>query len=116
MAQDSASTGRRKYPRKSFRKSISFLCLGKGDVVEGVEIGEGGISFRSMQELVLGQKVIVNFFIPEGDFFSVITTLRNVQSDRTEKIYGLSFDEISIPLKRQVRAYVARTVSSMPLY
>jgi len=120
MSTESISTGRRKYPRKSFRKTISFLCLGKGGAVEGIEIGEGGISFRSNRNLELSEKVIVNFFIPEGDFFSVVTTLKNVQPMSGglpgEKIYGLSFDEVSIPLKRQVRAYVARTVSSFPMY
>ena len=116
MATESNSNARRKYPRKGFRKSISFLFSGKGEVVEGVEIGEGGISFRSKLKIPVAQKVIVNFFIPEGDFFSVITTLRNAQSVNGEHIYGLSFDEVSIPLKRQVRAYVARTMSSASIY
>ena len=114
--EPNSSSARRKYPRKSFRKAISCLVEGHGEVVEGVEIGEGGISFRSKSEMALAQKVIVNFFIPEGDFFSVITTLRNIQSAEGEHIYGLSFDEVSIPLKRQVRAYVARTMSSVSVY
>lgn len=116
MATESNSNARRKYPRKSFRKTISCLFQGKGEVVEGVEIGEGGISFRSKVKIAVSQKVIVNFFIPEGDFFSVVTTLRNVQSADGEQVYGLSFDEVSIPLKRQVRAYVARTMSSASIY
>lgn len=116
MAAEINSNSRRKYPRKSFRKSISFLFAGKGEVVEGVEIGEGGISFRSKLTIAVSQKVIVNFFIPEGDFFSVITTLRNAQTANGQHIYGLSFDEVSIPLKRQVRAYVARTTSSASAY
>lgn len=99
---------------------ISFLCLGKGGAVEGIEIGEGGISFRSNRKLDLSEKVLVNFFIPEGDFFSVVTTLKNIQPVKDgsagESIYGLSFDEVSIPLKRQVRAYVARTVSAFSMY
>ena len=33
---------RRKYPRKAFRKAMSFLCRGVSQVVDGVEIGEGG--------------------------------------------------------------------------
>lgn len=67
--EPNSSSARRKYPRKSFRKAISCLVEGHGEVVEGVEIGEGGISFRSKSEMALAQKVIVNFFIPEGDFF-----------------------------------------------
>ena len=106
---------RRKFPRKSFRKVITYLCLGQGEVVDGVEIGEGGISFKCRRELILEQKLIVSFFLPEGDFFSLRTTLRNVQTQGDEKIYGVSFDEVSIALKRQIRAYVARTSSSVSM-
>lgn len=117
MADESTFTpNRRKFPRKTFRKSIGIFCDGHGYVVEGVEIGEGGVSFRSQKSLPIGEKLIVSFFLPEGDFFSLKTTLRNVQELNAEKVYGVSFDELSIPLKRQVRAYVARTLSSLPMY
>lgn len=118
MANEASNnvSSRRKFPRKSFRKSISFFYQGKGQVVEGVEIGEGGISFRSNFELPLQEKVIINFFIPEGDFFSIPTTLRSIQNQTPDKIYGFSFDEVSIALKRQIRAYVARTQVPVPIY
>lgn len=113
MATDSNATPiRRKFPRKSFRKSISYLAGGQGELVEGVEIGEGGISFRSKTKIELSQKVILNFFIPEGDFFSVVITLKNAHESNGEFVYGTSFDEVSTSLKRQVRAYVARTLTS----
>ncbi len=98
----------RKFPRKLFRKNMTFLCRGYSGVVEGVEIGEGGISFKSDIILDENQKIIVNFFISDGDFFSVRTTLKNKQTAINHFIYGVSFDDISIALKRQIRAYVAR--------
>lgn len=87
-----------------------------GELVEGVEIGEGGISFRSKKEITLEVKLIISFFLPEGDFFSLRTTLKNIQPAGNTYVYGLSFDEVSIPLKRQIRAYVARTVTSVSMY
>ena len=74
---------RRKFPRKSFKKAISYIHNGEGEVVEGVEIGEGGISFRTNVEIALEQKLVVNFFLPEGDFFSLVTTLKISKKIRT---------------------------------
>ncbi len=109
--EPSYTSNRRKFPRKAFRKTISFISKGEAEVVEAVEIGEGGISFKSKQPMVAEQKLIVNFFLPEGDFFSVRTTLKNVQNASTMSfVYGVAFDDVSLALKRQIRAYVARTL------
>lgn len=108
MKNDTGLPSRRKFPRKYFRKKLTFLCRGKATVVEGVEIGEGGVSFKSDYVLEENQQIIVNFFISEGDFFSVRTTLKNKQVASGHFIYGVGFDDISIALKRQIRAYVAR--------
>ena len=102
----------RKFPRKLFRKNLTFLCRGQASVVQGVEIGEGGISFKTDFVLSENQQIIVNFFISEGDFFSVRTTLKNKQTIADHFVYGVSFNDISIALKRQIRAYVARKNSS----
>jgi c-di-GMP-binding flagellar brake protein YcgR len=110
MTAESSTINRRKFPRKSFRKTISFIAGGSADVVEAVEIGEGGISFKTSHQLKPEQKMIINFFLPDGDFFSVKTTVRNTQNSTQNFIYGVSFDEVSIALKRQIRAYVARTL------
>lgn len=113
MQHDSSSYAiRRKYPRKTFRKTISFISHGLAEVVEGVEIGEGGLSFKTPKHIAKEQKLIVNFFLPDGDFFSVRTTLRNTQNTAQSYIYGVSFDDVSIALKRQIRAYVARTIKN----
>ena len=108
MTKQSLLSASRKFPRKVFKRKLTFLCRGKATVVDGVEIGEGGISFKSDYILDENQKVIVNFFISEGDFFSVKTTLMNKQVVADQFVYGVVFDDISIALKRQIRAYVAR--------
>ena len=102
---------KRKHPRKSYRKAVSFMCDGKASLGSGVEIGEGGISFTSTTKIELHKKMIVNFFLSDRDFFAVRMTLRNTQNSTNLYTYGASFDDVSIALKRQIRAYVARTVN-----
>ncbi len=111
MFKDKPVVSRRKFPRKLFRRSMSYMTAGKAEVVDGVEIGEGGISFRSNALIEFGQKLIINFFLQDGDFFSVCATLRSSQEVVGYTIYGISFDEVSLALKRQIRAYVARNSS-----
>lgn len=112
MQNDVNFQQRRKFPRKMFRKNLSFLCRGQASVVQGVEIGEGGISFKSDFVFEENQQIIVNFFIFEGDFFSVRTTLKNKQIVSDHFIYGVSFDDMTIALKRQIRAFVARKAAT----
>lgn len=100
---------KRRYPRKAFRRTVSIMCNGKACLVEAVEIGEGGISFSFKKEIPLQQRLILNFFLSEKDFFSVKATLKNSVKAAGSFIYGTSFDDVPIALKRQIRTYVART-------
>lgn len=112
IPSDSVPTFKRKHPRKSFRKAISILCDGKAKLGNGVEIGEGGISFSTDIKIEVNKKLIMNFFLSDKDFFSVRVTLLNVLNSTQSYTYGAKFDDVSIALKRQIRAYVARTVHS----
>ena len=105
----SESILKRKYPRKSFRKGVSFMCVGKSNRGKGIEIGEGGISFSSDAKLDVNKKMILNFFLSDKDFFSVRVTLLNVLNATKTFNYGANFDDVSLSLKRQIRAYVARS-------
>ncbi len=111
MSKESESTSvfKRKYPRKSFQKALSFMCDGAASIGNGVEIGEGGLSFSTDTKIDVNKKMIVNFFLSDKDFFSVRVTMLNVLSSTKNFTYGASFDDVSIALKRQIRAYVART-------
>ncbi len=99
----------RKYPRKAFQKPVAYLCQGQSAVANGVEIGEGGLSFVCDQNISMDQNMIVNFFIPEGDFFSLQTSVRSATLQSNGKtVYGVHFLNMNLALKRQIRAYVAR--------
>ncbi len=108
---DSDYTSQRKYPRKIFKKPVAYLCHGKSAVVIGLEIGEGGLSFESDEQLQTEQNIVVNFFVPGGDFFSLQTTIKSAfekQDQSNKMIYGVHFNNMNLSLKRQIRAYVAR--------
>jgi hypothetical protein len=100
---------RRKYPRKAFKKKLSLIYEGHPALAKGVEIGEGGLSFIVEDKITVPNKLIINFFLSEKDFFSVRVSLLNSFKNTEGYTYGCSFDDVSIALKRQIRAYVART-------
>ena len=81
---------------------------GHAGVAQGVDIGEGGLSFTTQEKISAPKKIIVNFFISDKDFFSVRVSLLNSFKNAEGYTYGVSFDDVSIALKRQIRAYVAR--------
>lgn len=104
---------KRKYPRTHFKKPVAFTCKGYSEVTSGVEIGEGGISLQTEMTLDLNSAIVVNFYIPNGGFFCLRAIVRNTVDGQATKpghtVYGLSFTDVSLSLKRQIRAYVART-------
>ncbi len=106
---DSTEIPQRRYPRKIFKKPVAYLCNGHSRVVMGVEIGEGGLSFESDENISLDQNIIVNFFVPEGDFFSLQTSVKSAAPGSDGFVlYGVHFLSMDLSLKRQIRAYVAR--------
>lgn len=88
------------------------MFAGKANMAFGVEIGEGGLSLKTNETLAVNQKLILNFFLSEKDFFSIRATLRNVANagNTADHVYGVSFDDVPISLRRQIRTYVARTI------
>ncbi len=111
--EHSFTTPKRKYPRTHFRKPVAFTCKGYSEVTGGMEIGEGGISFQTEMALDMNSPIVVNFYIPNGGFFCLRAVVKNTVESSNAKpghtVYGLSFTDVSLSLKRQIRAYVART-------
>lgn len=111
MRKEMGLVNKRKYPRKAYRKALSILSGGQACLGKGVEIGEGGLSFSTETKIEVNSKMIINFFLSDKDFFSVRVTLLNILNSSKVFTYGVSFDDLSIALKRQIRAYVARTIT-----
>lgn len=100
---------RRKYPRRQFRRKMGILYDGKYWSGNGVEIGEGGISFHLGQPFSEGRGVVVNFQIPGGAFVSVQAEIKNIRKDNKTGMfnYGVSFRTLKFDHKREIRAYVS---------
>lgn len=101
---------KRKFPRSSYQKKISFVCRGVSGVVEALDLGEGGMSFRLKTELVMGHSIVLNFFTNEDDFFSLKGEIKNSSlSEDGYWVCGVAFVDLDILIKRQLRAFIARS-------
>lgn len=111
----------RRFPRKKFLRPVAVVCKGVSAVFRGVEIGEGGVSFESDLAFNTNDQIVINFYIPQGGFFLVRATVKNqiapdvVETNLSNQpmsqlpVYGVSFAEVSLALKRQIRSFVARS-------
>lgn len=111
----SPKTFQRKFPRRPLQKQVGVLFGGSYFICESGEIGEGGMSI--LTEYVLGENrdVVVNFQIPDGSFASLRGQIRSVVPGKGHEsgvvTHGISFDQVPLVFKRQIRAFVsARTV------
>ena len=86
------------------------MCEGRATIANAIDIGEGGMSFQLEDKIDAPKKIIINFFLSDKDFFSVRVSLLNTFKQMNGYTHGVSFDDVSIALKRQIRAYVARSL------
>lgn len=106
---------RRKYPRRKFRRHVGVLVAGRYVLMQGHEVGEGGLAFVSDQKLATGQMLVVNFKIPHGGLISVRAEIRNVRPmGNSQHFYGCSFLNLKFEAKREIRTFVtARSASEV---
>lgn len=98
---------RRQYPRRAFERAIGVLVKGKYGLVDAHEIGEGGLSFTSVDPLPEDQNIVVNLRIPGGDFVSLRAEVKSSVKKGREYLNGVSFTGIQFAHKRQIRSYVS---------
>ena len=104
------SRAKRKYPRRAFSKVIGVLHHGQYCIARAQVIGEGGISLHCDQAYQVGDELVVNFQIPNGDFVSIRSEIRSITAEDSRYQMGLLFKNIAFSNKRQIRAFVsART-------
>ncbi len=126
-----ADSARRKFPRCPYLQPICVTFLSQSIIVNGEEIGEGGLSFLSSTEIPVGAQVVLNFFISNGLYYCLRGSVRNqsdsqtgqntatpsAQSKKNKKSaiyrYGVNFNEVNITLKRQIRSFVARSTHTL---
>lgn len=98
---------RRKYPRRKFRRNVGALIGGRYLMVQGQEVGEGGLAFVASEHFEIGQMLVISFQIPHGAFVSVRAEIRNVREVGDGKVFfGCSFLNLKFEAKREIRTFV----------
>lgn len=120
MVDQRNAVGRRKYPRRQFKRPLGVLFDGKYRVAQGVELGEGGLSFRINDKDFLKNLIVPEgeegpmsmlglvFKVPSGKTFTVCRAY--VRSLRLQKdsgpIVGCQFIEVDFDHRREIRNFV----------
>ncbi len=75
----------------------------------GVEVGEGGVSFLLGQAFPEGRSLVINFQVPSGAFVTVQAEIRNVKKDLRTGLfsYGTLFKTLKFEHKKDIRSYVS---------
>lgn len=97
----------RKYPRKEFQRKIGILFGGLYQVVDGVEISEGGLSFQTDMVFAPNRECVLTFKIPKGDFISLRGTIKHMTKNQGFMNVGVSFIQVPFSNKRQIRNFIA---------
>lgn len=97
----------RKYPRKEFQRKIGILFSGEYQVVEGVEISEGGLSFKTDMVFASDRECVLTFKIPKGDFISLRGIIKHMTKNQGFMSVGVSFVQVPFSNKRQIRNFIA---------
>lgn len=112
--QKNENITRRRYPRRLFRRQIGVLVEGSYFLVQGLEVGEGGIAVRvddeAFKKLAIGKLVVLTFKMPGGHFISVRAEIRNDVPVGGTQAVGCSFHNLAFEARREIRSFVsART-------
>lgn len=97
----------RKYPRKDFQRKVGILFAGEYQVVEGVEISEGGLSFKTDMVFATDRECVLTFKIPKGDFISLRAVIKHMTKSQGGLNVGVSFVQVPFSNKRQIRNFIA---------
>ncbi|MCC6277629.1 MAG: PilZ domain-containing protein [Oligoflexia bacterium] len=105
---------RRKFPRRQFRQSIGLLVKGGYHIVNGIEIGEGGMLIMSPQALTSSSHIVLNFFVPERSFVTVTGEVlySNAKPGADGVSVGVRFINLPFEGKRMIRDYIAEKTSA----
>lgn len=121
MMQNSVSTSKfkRKYPRRIFFGAIGLLLKGNYYISSATTIGEGGLSFKWDQSIVVGTEIVISFKIPGESMISRRGEVRNGRPDNSSAqsksfIIGVQFLPLTIAEKRKIRSYVSARSENEP--
>lgn len=110
MAKAAQATGidSRRSPRRVFNRGVGVLCEGQYEVVQALQISEGGLAFVTASRLNVGDCLVVTMVIPGGNGLVLRGSVVNSR-DPIGKMnsYGIEFKTLDLHQRRMIRSYVS---------
>lgn len=101
----------RKFPRRRFRQDVGLLHRGKYTLVQGLEIGEGGMLVKFPDSVKAGDIIAISFFISQKGFVVVLgeVVYQKPEPGQEDPSYamGIKFIDLEFEFKRHIRDFIA---------
>lgn len=104
-----ADLKRRRVPRRAFEGPVGVLVSGSYGVQTAFQVGEGGMMISCREELEIGTRMVISFFLKPEVPVIVRAVVRNIlpaEGDLPER-YGVEFANLAFTYKREIRNFVA---------
>lgn len=118
----SLTSDRRRFPRFTLKVGVHANAMEEGKIRDSLSsqsenLGAGGLSFRARQELPVGQKLLISFFLPaytapgekqEAMSLPIIARSRVVWCSAAEQAYrcGIEFLDINLYSRKLFQAFL----------
>lgn len=100
--------GRRRHPRKEFKRDLGVLYYGFYVLEKATDISESGMSFTSERDIPVGGNVVLTFQIPGGTLVAVTAVVRGHFKTTDGKVrMGCAYKNIRFECKREIRNFVS---------
>ena len=107
---------RRRFPRRLFRRAISWLHQGHYCLGRGMEIGEGGMLIEGEMQMAVGDTLIVNFMMITG-ICMVKSEVRSIRAGADGLLqYGLQFINLTYDGKKGIREFISAKTEAESKY
>lgn len=98
----------RRTPRRTFEHPMGILRHGSYDVMQAVQLSEGGMLFRSEEQFQTKEQIVVTLLMPGGG--SVVTRGEIIYGGPASSggyQFGVRFPSLAVSERRLIRSYVA---------
>lgn len=104
------SPTRKRLPRRLYSRAIGILSHGGYDLCEIVEISEGGMMVRAVNQVYPDKTAaLLNFYLPNGGMMIIQADVCWVKkvNELPGTFVGFQFRKVTFQYRRLIRAYVA---------
>ncbi len=109
MANLKVEVNRRRVPRRTMLQPVGILAAGGYVVERSYQVGEGGMMISSQKSLVVGQSLVMGFYIFGRLMILVRGIVRSFVPAKAgyPNRYGVEFQNLGFQYKREIRNFVA---------